>query len=292
MALPMLVNNADCGPSNGLQGLSKYFDQDRGLQQDHFNSASRAGSSRETFRSQTSAPNANAAHLEDAARFFSGQPAGAPQLASGAFDLSALHGSLPRAQMQMQMQGAFQPAQASRPEVGWASDFMLRSQGSGVQKIRGSNGVELEREMNAAAASAGVSAAQQWTPGPMFSPLRPMQGYVPAMHMQQQQPQATQHDRTSVRPSVPRSCFACYDILTTNLFPSIPQRSYGTASSRPSSPPHPHHSSKRTRRLRSLTQDRWRKKRTSWRAPRGCCSRRCAPRRRRTRSSRRARFWG
>lgn len=33
MALPMLVGGADCGPSNPLQGLSKRFDQDRGLQQ-------------------------------------------------------------------------------------------------------------------------------------------------------------------------------------------------------------------------------------------------------------------
>jgi hypothetical protein len=34
MALPMLVGGgAECGPSNPLQGLSKRFDQDRGLQQ-------------------------------------------------------------------------------------------------------------------------------------------------------------------------------------------------------------------------------------------------------------------
>lgn len=34
MALPMLVSGgADCGPSNPLQGLSKRFDQDKGLQQ-------------------------------------------------------------------------------------------------------------------------------------------------------------------------------------------------------------------------------------------------------------------
>lgn len=37
MALPMLVGGgAECGPSNPLQGLSKRFDKDRGLQQDHF----------------------------------------------------------------------------------------------------------------------------------------------------------------------------------------------------------------------------------------------------------------
>lgn len=33
MALSMLVGGADCGPSNPLQGLSKRFDQDRGIQQ-------------------------------------------------------------------------------------------------------------------------------------------------------------------------------------------------------------------------------------------------------------------
>ncbi|KAF7376356.1 hypothetical protein MSAN_00051100 [Mycena sanguinolenta] len=202
MALPMLVNNADCGPSNGLQGLSKRFDQDRGLQQDHFGSASRAGSSRETFRSQTATPNGGAAHLEDAARFFSGQPA-APQFASGAFDLSALHGSLPP--VQMQMQGAFQQAAQTPPAAAWAADFMLHSQPSGLQKGGSSNvHAQMEREMNAAAAPAGVSTAQQqprWNPSPMFSPMQPMQNYGPAMGMgmmQLQQPHqapATQHDQ-------------------------------------------------------------------------------------------------
>lgn len=33
MALPMLVNGAECGPVNPLQGLAKRFDQDRGIQQ-------------------------------------------------------------------------------------------------------------------------------------------------------------------------------------------------------------------------------------------------------------------
>ncbi|KAF8210544.1 hypothetical protein K438DRAFT_1904013 [Mycena galopus ATCC 62051] len=205
MALPMLVNNADCGPSNGLQGLSKRFDQDRGLQQDHFGSANRAGSSRETFRSQTSTPNGGAAHLEDAARFFSaGQPA--PQF-GGAFDLSALHGSLPPTQMQ----GAFQQQQPAPPvAAAWAADFMQHSQpgSGGLQK--GSH-VQVEREMN----SAGVSAAQQqqqqqWGPSPMFSPFAsqgPMQNYVPPMqmHMTQQQPQQpTRSNTIVVLPHIPR----------------------------------------------------------------------------------------
>ena len=34
MSLPMLFNSgAECGPINPLQGLSKRFDQDRGIQQ-------------------------------------------------------------------------------------------------------------------------------------------------------------------------------------------------------------------------------------------------------------------
>lgn len=33
MALPMLISGADCGPVNPLQGLTKRFDQDRGIQQ-------------------------------------------------------------------------------------------------------------------------------------------------------------------------------------------------------------------------------------------------------------------
>lgn len=33
MALPMLINGADCGPSNALQGLTKNLERDRGLQQ-------------------------------------------------------------------------------------------------------------------------------------------------------------------------------------------------------------------------------------------------------------------
>ncbi|KAJ7188016.1 hypothetical protein C8R46DRAFT_1053356 [Mycena filopes] len=192
MALPMLVNNQECGPVNPLQGLSKRFDQDRGLQQDHFG-ASRAGSSRETFRSQNATLSAAS---QEAARFFSAGPA--PQLAGGAFDLSALHASLPPAQLQSR---AFQPQQHA-PAAAWASDFLvqqpvvLQQGGSNIQ-MEG----QMQREMNSA--SAVVSAAQQqggqqWNP--MFnSPFaqRPMQNYVSPMMMQQQPQQQlpNQHDQ-------------------------------------------------------------------------------------------------
>jgi len=36
MSLPMLVNGADCGPSNALQSLTKQVDRDRGVSQDLF----------------------------------------------------------------------------------------------------------------------------------------------------------------------------------------------------------------------------------------------------------------
>ncbi|KAJ7045743.1 hypothetical protein C8F04DRAFT_1066000 [Mycena alexandri] len=193
MALPMLVNNAECGPSNPLQGLSKRFDQDRGLQQDHFG-ASRAGSSRETFRSQQATPSGAS---QEAARFFSAGPA--PQLAGGgAFDLSALHGSLPPAQ-------AFRPQQQHQAPVAgaWASDFLVQQpvglqQGSSKMQMEG----QMQREMNSA--SAVVSAAQQqggqqWNP--MFNSSfaqRPMQNYMSPMMMQQPQQQQrlpNQHDQ-------------------------------------------------------------------------------------------------
>jgi peroxin-5 len=35
MSLATLVNGADCGPLNPLQGLTKNLDSDRGLQQVH-----------------------------------------------------------------------------------------------------------------------------------------------------------------------------------------------------------------------------------------------------------------
>ncbi|EJD02851.1 TPR-like protein [Fomitiporia mediterranea MF3/22] len=95
MALPMLVNGADCGPVNPLQGLAKRFDQDRGIQQDQF-VAGRAGPSREVFRT---AQQANPVLEQETARFFSGDGLKngitSPVPAPNAFDVSLLHKSLP-----------------------------------------------------------------------------------------------------------------------------------------------------------------------------------------------------
>ncbi|KAJ7076321.1 hypothetical protein B0H15DRAFT_941269 [Mycena belliarum] len=180
MALPMLVNGADCGPSNPLQGLSKRFDHDRGLQQDHFG-ASRAGSSREVFRSQQPTPSGAS---QEAARFFA--PGPAPQLANGAFDLSALHGSLPLSQVPSP--GPFRQQAPSA----WASDFMQQpvpvQESSTVQRD-----AQIHREINAALSPAQTQGAQQWTP--MFTPYapRPMLNFAPPT-LAQQHP-STQHDQ-------------------------------------------------------------------------------------------------
>ncbi|OSX66466.1 hypothetical protein POSPLADRAFT_1053107 [Postia placenta MAD-698-R-SB12] len=120
MSLPMLVNGADCGPINPLRGLSKQFDRDRGIQQDHFGTG-RAGPSREAFRSQYSAA---AGSSQEAAQFFS--PVHSPlALATGppAFDLSALHASLPASQSHSP--AALTPQrQTPLSPASWAADFL------------------------------------------------------------------------------------------------------------------------------------------------------------------------
>ncbi|TCD71584.1 hypothetical protein EIP91_007331 [Steccherinum ochraceum] len=119
MALPMLVNGADCGPVNPLQGLSKQFDRDRGIQQDQFG-AGRAGPSRETFRSQY---HPSPAVNQDASRFFSDTTARAsPGFATGntTYDMSALHASLPP----LQSPTYAQPATPHAPAAPWAKDFL------------------------------------------------------------------------------------------------------------------------------------------------------------------------
>ncbi|KAF8919851.1 hypothetical protein CPB85DRAFT_1275653 [Mucidula mucida] len=109
MALPMLINNADCGPSNGLQSLSKRFDQDRGFYQDRV--ITDAGSSREGFRSHPSqAPYAD----QDATRFFSPAHDG-----GHTFIMKDVEASLPSL-------GALQVQHRSQiTHANWASDFLL-----------------------------------------------------------------------------------------------------------------------------------------------------------------------
>ena len=150
MALPMLVGGSECGPSNPLQGLSKRFDQDRGLQQVRISSSIRPtshlrrtplgplrrSSSRllercmssfhetflclylstndQAFRSQNVA--AGGGQDLDAQQFFSAQAGGA-HLASpefnSSYDLSAMRAALPPSHMTQQ---PFNSAQLHRAQ--------------------------------------------------------------------------------------------------------------------------------------------------------------------------------
>lgn len=120
MALPMLVGGADCGPSNPLQGLSKRFDQDRGLQQDYIHSPGRsASSSQAQFRTHLGNPSGAD---QDAAHFFSSGFAPKSEITHGlAFDVSPLRAALP-----LDAQASLYPSQMQQPSlsVGWASDFV------------------------------------------------------------------------------------------------------------------------------------------------------------------------
>ncbi|TDL25903.1 TPR-like protein [Rickenella mellea] len=118
----MLINNAECGPVNPLQGLAKRFDSDRGIQQDHIGS-SRAGSSREIFRT----PLAAQPGLEqEAARFFAASPQpGLSLRAPSSFDLAAIRGSIPSSQTNSPSPAQQQQHRPhSQPSSSWAADFL------------------------------------------------------------------------------------------------------------------------------------------------------------------------
>ncbi|KZT08362.1 TPR-like protein [Laetiporus sulphureus 93-53] len=168
MSLPLLVSGADCGPSNPLQGLSKRFDQDRGIQQDHFG-AGRAGSSKETFRSQYSAA---AGSSQDAAQFFSSSQT-SPSLLAGpsAFDFSALHASLPPPHLQSPVPSPQTHTPLS--PAAWATDFLQQpaKQSSASQLSLGAlaqrSSVDLAQE------SVTHVQPQQFTPGGFSQSFRP-----------------------------------------------------------------------------------------------------------------------
>ncbi|KAI0695451.1 hypothetical protein BC835DRAFT_1306007 [Cytidiella melzeri] len=128
MALPMLVNGADCGPINPLQGLTKQLDRDRGLQQDHFG-AGRAGSSKEVFRSQyTSTPGID----QDAARFFSAN-VGSSSASPAPFDLSLMHNALPATASSHAQTPLHSTPSMKVSSTAWASDFMQHPPGRETQ---------------------------------------------------------------------------------------------------------------------------------------------------------------
>ncbi|KAF8894037.1 hypothetical protein BD779DRAFT_1609638 [Infundibulicybe gibba] len=199
MALPMLVGGADCGPSNPLQGLSKRFDQDRGLQQDHFGPA-RAGSSRDAFRTQHAGPSTPD---QDAARFFSSSSSPTPQMVSaGPYDVSALRGALPLPQAPLPVQSPL--AQQQNPLNSWASDFMQQQPAQPSQAHSVMAGVEVHREAMSPQQNMPVmqqggpcphacSSPFPWSPGALgygMGHISPMHAFGPhlPMTLHQQQP--------------------------------------------------------------------------------------------------------
>ncbi|CCM00262.1 uncharacterized protein FIBRA_02292 [Fibroporia radiculosa] len=169
MSLPLLVNGADCGPVNPLQGLSKRFDQDRGIQQDHFG-AGRAGPSRESFRSQYSAA---ADVSQDAARFFSSHSA--PPLANGSapFDLNALHASLPTSHSQSLAALTPQrhiPIQSS--SAAWAVDFLSQPSKQQTLPVHGASASTQIQPTQ----SSSTHSPQQFSPNGLAPNLR---GWTP-----------------------------------------------------------------------------------------------------------------
>ncbi|KAI0305437.1 hypothetical protein B0F90DRAFT_1698015 [Multifurca ochricompacta] len=126
MSLAALVNGADCGPVNPLQGLTKNLESDRGLQQDHFG-ANRAGSSRGAFRTaQATAPGFG----EDARHFFDATQSASPlpPVAQSPFDLAALRTSLPAPPIDLSR--AFPHSQSFSSQVpnsSWVTDFLVHA---------------------------------------------------------------------------------------------------------------------------------------------------------------------
>ncbi|KAF8628859.1 hypothetical protein AX15_003652 [Amanita polypyramis BW_CC] len=110
MALPLLAGGSECGPSNPLQTLAKRFDQDRGLQQDYFG-ISRAGSSRDTFRTHTTVSSPG----QEAAQFFAAPHVASRTVPAPSLDLSALRGALPLTEHSVHA--------GQLPVVDWTIDF-------------------------------------------------------------------------------------------------------------------------------------------------------------------------
>ncbi|KAF8499718.1 hypothetical protein F5888DRAFT_1802201 [Russula emetica] len=133
MSLATLVNGADCGPLNPLQGLTKNLDSDRGLQQDYFG-VNRAGPSRGVFRTAQTVPSSFG---EDATRFFSASQRASPfpPLAQSSFDLNALRSTLPApatTSSGTHTPSPLLPDQA--PASSWATQFLTHTSKPQVAK--------------------------------------------------------------------------------------------------------------------------------------------------------------
>lgn len=179
MALPMLIGGAECGPSNPLQGLSKRFDQDRGLQQDNFG-AGRASSSRDVFRSQQ----AGVAPAEDAARFFSNASSASEFSAETPYNVHALRAALPMTQMPMT-----QPLPQQRNLAAWAADFSQHQQilSPTSQHLVHNNIEEAKQDLHYRGDTAIIQQpGVQWNLGLTQFRMNQTPAYAPALHMQQQ----------------------------------------------------------------------------------------------------------
>ncbi|CAA7261694.1 unnamed protein product [Cyclocybe aegerita] len=178
MALPMLVGGSDCGPSNPLQGLSKRFDHDRGLQQDHFG-AGRAGPSRDAFRTQQGSSSQD----QDAARFFSGNATPAPQFtADPAFDLASMRAALP-------VSPVTAPLMQQNPLASWAADFMAQAAPMGApQQLHGPANMDLQIDAKPTHVASPVSpqGGMQWTAAMPNYRMNSMPTFAPQMPIQHQ----------------------------------------------------------------------------------------------------------
>ncbi|TFK73919.1 TPR-like protein [Pluteus cervinus] len=184
MALPALVAGADCGPSNPLQGLTKRFDQDRGLQQDYFGAGSSfSSSSRQAFRTQEGGP---LLPDQEAAQFFasSSSQASLSHFASNPYDVSTLRAALLAPQPGI-------TAQAPPPAVAasWAADFMQSAMTSPQPQI-----AREELQLPSAKQNIHISGpaappfVSQWnTNVPTFRPVHTPGLALQAAVMQQQQ---------------------------------------------------------------------------------------------------------
>ncbi|VDC06954.1 unnamed protein product [Peniophora sp. CBMAI 1063] len=140
MALPMLINGAECGLSNGLQSLTKNLERDRGLQQDFFG-AGRAGPSRETFRS-TPAPAPGLG--QEAAQFFSSQSSHGPAFQPDAFNLAAIRDAIPQP-IQQWTQGRPQ-IQTHAPTASWATDFLVQGKTASPVNVQAATPIQQQQE--------------------------------------------------------------------------------------------------------------------------------------------------
>ncbi|KAF9219628.1 TPR-like protein [Gyrodon lividus] len=181
MSLSMLVGGAECGSSNPLQSLAKRFDHDRGVQQD-FVGASRAGSSREVFRSQQ----APAPELQqDAMRFFGAGPSPSSQMTMPQpFNLSSLHDTLPNAGPVPVQSPQHHAAPNAAGPAAWAADFMTQKQQKPrVQAVPGRIiEVQQDRIQSPASPIGGMQrGGLPWSPAYAGSRMGPMSGMMPAM---------------------------------------------------------------------------------------------------------------